>query len=275
MKLSNYPIIQLSNYKSGVTKFISLSSFTFAILLSCYLAILPVSLAQEESTSAAETAATPTPKEDQLEKIRKLKERVATKVAELRKKSKKAYSGEIKDVSESTILLLTKKEDEITIKVGEETKIFRVGVGKRKEITIKNLETGEKISALGVSEEELPAKIIIVKTLPLIIHGKVTEVDAEGGIITIQTKRREEFVVDYEKTTKCKVFEKGKGLVKGGLSKIKIDDRIHIIGTQNENDETRLTARRILVLPGKALGIVGKEKSTLTPTITPSPAETD
>jgi len=106
--------------------------------------------------------------------------------------------------------------------------------------------------------------------MPVIIHGKVTEIAVAGGTITVETPKKGEFIVDYEATTKCQIFEKGKGLVKGGLSKIKVDDRVHVIGTQGE-EENRITARRILVLPGKALGIVGKEEATPPATIIPSP----
>ena len=230
--------------------------------------MLPISFAQEEeSTSAAETAATPSPKKDQLDKIQQLKERVAETVANQRKKNRRAHFGQIKEIAASTIILETKK-GEIIIKVGEETKIFSIGLGKRKEIELEDLEENQSISAMGFAEKEgeLTPKIIIAKQKPVIINGKVTEVDVGTGVITVATKKDGGFLVDYEKTTQCNIFEKGEDLTKGGLSKIKVDDHIHVVGTENAKEDSRLTALRILVIPGKALGVVEKEET---------PVETD
>ena len=264
--------------KSGVTKFISLSSFFIAIWLYGYMVIWLPCFAAEEATPTVEIEETqeaiPSPKKEQLEKIRNLKEKVAETVAEQRKKNRRAYFGKIKEISDSTIILTTKKE-EATIIIAEETNIYKVGIGGRKKIDLDDLKEAESITALGIAEKEgeLTPKIIIVKQKPVIIHGKVIEIDTGEGTITVATKKNGEFLVDYETTTKCKIFEKAKGLVKCGLSEIEVDDRVHIVGTKDENNDARLTALRVLVLPGKALGIVGKEEPSLT--LSPSPAETE
>lgn len=242
-----------------------------AIWLYCFILNFSFSYAQKASPGARlrEATAGPILKEGQLEKIRKLKEKVATKVVELRKKSRQGYFGEISKVEGKTIFLTTKK-GEVAVKVSEETKIFRVGISGRKKITLEDLKVGEKIFCFGILEEEvLNAKIIIAKKMPFIINGKVINVDLEKGTIKVKTLRKGEFVVDYETNTKCKMFEKGKGLTSCGLSKIKVDDRVHVIGEKLE--ENRLTASRILVLPGRALGIVGKEEATPTTTLVASP----
>ena len=196
-------------------------------------------------------------------------------MAELRKEGRRAYFGEIKEISDSTIFLTTKRK-EVVVKTNEETKIFRIGLGRRKKITLADLKAGGRIVAFGILEEKekLTAKIIIAKKMPLIIHGRVSEVDLEKGTVTVKTRRKGELIVDYEVTTKCRMFEKGKGLVKGGLSKIEVDDRVHVVGEKGK-EEGRMTARRILVLPGKALGTVGKEETTAETAITPSPPSTE
>ena len=244
------------NYKFGVTNF---SSLSFCLIcLICLIGPISPSYAQE----ATPTATVPSPQKDQLEKIRNLKERVAETVAEQRKKNRRAYFGKIKEISDSTIILTTKKE-EVSIIIAEETNIYKVDVGAKKEIDLEDLEENQSITALGFLEnEELTSRIIIAKQKPVIIHGKVTEVDLEDFTITVKTKKEGEFIVDYEKTTECKIFEKGESLTKGGLSKIKVDDRIHVVGTESAKEDSRLTALRILVLPGKALGVVGKEETT-------------
>lgn len=253
--------------------FLAMASLV-AILLYCYVAISAPSHAQEATpTAERETEkeeVTPKPKDSQLEKIKKLKERVATKVAELKKKGRRAHFGQIKEIGQSSILLTTKK-GEVVITVDEETKIFRVGAGQKRKESLGDLKVGEKIVAFGFSEEiELPAKVIIAKEMPINVHGKVIKVDIEAGTITVETTKKGDFLVDYEKTTLCRIFEKGKGLIKGGLSKVNVDDRVHVTATQGE-EENQITARRILVLPGKALGIVGRKESVPTTTLVPSP----
>lgn len=254
----------------------------FLIALSlCYCAHLsPVCFAQEEATPTAETDTeaneeTQPLKENQLEKIRQLKERVATKVAELKKTGKKAYFGEISKIL-STSIFLTTKRGEAVVTTSEDTEIFSISLGKKKSLSLRDLSEGQEMLALGISlEEELPAKIIIVKKMPLIVGGKVTDVDQKEGTLTIKTPKNSQFVIDYEKTTQSKIFEAGT-LVKSGFSKININDRVHIVAAENE-EENRLTALRILVLPGKALGITEEKPSpteeaptpTLTPTSTP------
>jgi len=241
-----------------------IKTFYFISLIS--LILLPSNgLAQEE--------ATPTAQENQLEKIQQLKEKVAEKVTEERQKNRHGFFGQIKEISQSTLILTTKK-NEITIKISEETKISSLGVGPKKEIDFADLEVGQSLTALGLTEKEneLTAKVILIKEKPLIIHGSVSEVDANSGTLTVKTAKAEEFLVDYEKTTKCRIFEKGKGLVNGGLSKIEIGNRVHLVALQGE-EASRISARRILVLPGKAFGVVGKEETTPEPTASPSPRE--
>ena len=257
--------LKTKNCKLGLTNFSSLL-FCF-ICLVCLISPVSMSLAQEDATETVESALeetekiTPSPKKDQLDKIKQLKERVAETVAKQRKENRRAHFGKIKEIAASTIILETKK-GEIIVKIGEETKIFSIGLGKRKEIDLEDLEKDQSISALGFAEKEgeLTPKIIIAKQKPVIINGQVIGVNVTNGTITVKTKE-EEFVIDYEKTTKTKIYEKGKGLTKGGLSKIKVDDRIHVVGTENAKEDFRLTATRILVLPGKALDVVGKKET--------------
>jgi len=128
-------------------------------MLACYYASILTCYAKDATpTAKTETPQikhtppethTPPAKEESLEKIRKLKERVATKVAELKEKAKKAYFGEIKNISDSIIFLTTKK-GEVRIKVDETTKIFSIGVGGRENITLKDLKEGESIVAFGI-----------------------------------------------------------------------------------------------------------------------------
>lgn len=211
------------------------------------------------------------------EQIRQLRERVATRVAELKELRRRAWHGEIKGVSGTTITLAT-KQGEKTILTDENTTFLRIGPAGRRKIALSDLTVGEKIVAFGqVAGEtgEMTAKVIIARVFPIKINGKVTAVDVEGGTITVQTLRRGGFLVDVETSTKILVWEKGKGLEKYGFSKIKVGDRVHVNGTvpsKPKEGENRITAERILVLPGRAVGTTGEKPAT--PAATPKTSPT-
>jgi len=205
--------------------------------------------------------------EERREQIKELRERLATRVAQLKEKMRRAWHGEIKSISGTTIILTT-RQGEKTIVTDENTSFLRTGLGGRRKITLADLSLGEKIVAFGqVSQDtgEMTAKVIIAQVFPVKINGKVTAVNVEGGTITVQTLKRGSFIVDVETTTKILVWEKKEGLKSFGLSKIKVGDRVHVNGTtptRPKQGENRITASRILVLPGRAVGITGEKPAS-------------
>lgn len=254
----------------------------FLVFTICYLLPTTSVLAVSSTEGAASKEATTPAKKEQ---IKELRERLATRVAELRQTLRKAYNGEIKSISGKTIILVT-ASGERTIVTNEETLFFRIGPAGRKKISLSDLKVGEKIAAFGQisqleplagNQGELTARVIIAKVLPINIEGKVTAVDTENGTINVQTPKRGLFVVDVETTTKILVWQKGVGLKKFGFSKIKVGDRVHVNGTTSttaKDGENRISANRILVLPGKAVGIVGSPSPSASPTASPKASPT-
>lgn len=237
-------------------------------LLYCFIVSLTISFAWAVKPDPEE--ATPPGKkiqEERQEQIKELRERVATRVAELREKMRRAWLGDIKSITGTTIVLTTKQGDK-TVLTNEDTIFLRIRAAGRRKITLADLSVGEEIVAFGqVAGEtgEMTAKVIIARVFPVKINGKVTAIDVEGGTITVQALRRGSFIVDVETTTKILVWEKGKELTKSGLSKIKVGDRVHVHGTtptKPKEGEKRITANRILVLPGRAVGITGEKPAT-------------
>lgn len=254
------------------------------------LFFLVFQLAASSVFAASKKEATPSAKpttsqEKTIEtKIKELKERVATRVAQLREEKKKAILGIVKEGTKES-LTLTTKTGEITVKLDEEGKIIHLLDGRRVAAKISDIDIGERILAQGTLDEEgtlLAAKIIAKR--PIVnLNGLVAEVDTKEGTITVATKTGEKKVVDIETTTKISVWEKGlpaggqgKGLIKGGFSKIKVSDRVHVQGFEKMEDKTKLfQATRILVLPGLALGITGEKPASPTALPKTSPTATE
>jgi len=240
-----------------------------AILVLLIINLFPSGVWAKTTTPASEL------KDNRQQQIEELRQRVATKAAELREQMKRVITGDIKSINDTTIVITTKNGDK-TVLTDENTTFIRLGAGGRQKITLDDLAVGNTISVFGQLDQDsgkITAKIIIAKVIPLNIDGKVSAVDLNDGTITVQTPKKGLFIVDVETYTKILIWEKSKGMQKLGFSKIKVDDRVHVNGTvpaKPKAGENRLSANRILVLPGKAVGIVGSP----TPSSTPLPSPT-
>lgn len=232
------------------------------------------------STSSSEATKPGTLRDDQKEQIKDLRERVATKVAELKEKMRRAWVGNIKSISGKTITLTVKNSDK-TVVTDENTLFFRIGADARKKIALTDLVVDEKIVAFGQVNEEtnqMTAKVIIAKVLPFNLNGKVTAINSQAKTLTVASKKGN-FTIIIEANTKILIWEKGQGLNNAELGQIKVNDRVHVNGltpVKPKENENQITAKRILVLPGKALGITDENTATpaastkASPTASPS-----
>ncbi len=244
------------------------------ILATFYLMLATPVLAAKASPTPTATTSGQTLGDERREQIKELRERVATRVAELRAQTRKAFVGTIKSISGNNLTLTTKQGDKIVL-TNEETIFLKMGAGGKKSIKFADLVVGQEVAAFGqvdTNNGQMTAKVIVAKVLPLNINGKVMAVDVSAGTITVQTPKNGSYIVDIENFTKIMTWEKAKGLVKSGLSKIKVNDRVHVNGTvpTKTGGINRLTANRILVLPGQATGITGSPKPSASPKASPT-----
>ena len=92
-----------------------------------------------KTASAAATTTLPTPNNaiEKLKQIEQLKEKIATKVAELREKDKRAVSGVVKKITGTSFLITNRKGDEYSISYSDDTTFYTVIDGERKETSAK------------------------------------------------------------------------------------------------------------------------------------------
>ena len=221
-----------------------------------------------------QTALAQTPEEGQTEqeKIEDLKERVATKVAQLRSQVYKALLGEIVSVDKESLVLKT-AQGEKKILLTEEITILKISRGRGTSLSLANIKVGERVAVIGSAdaEGEFVAKIILVKTLPLNINGVIENIDQENFVVTVKNNQRGiTYLVEVETTTKIQTWDKEGGVKKSGFSKLQVGDRVHVNGLAVSGETNRLSAVRILALPGRAAGITGVTP-TPTPKTSPSP----
>lgn len=210
----------------------------------------PLAATASPSAIPSDTTA-PTPKDRKLQQIENLKERLATKVAELRQTQKRAVFGKVKSKSVSTLAVDTVSK-ELKIELNEELKIFQLISGKKTELNIDDLDKGDQVVIFGNYDATLDllkaALIIIQNSLPLRIFGQITQIDRKEFTLTIKTGQDQNYIIDIEKTTKTFDWEKGKGISKSGFSKVNNNDFVQILGIPVVNKENRMSAIRILDL---------------------------
>lgn len=197
-----------------------------------------------------------------------LKERIATKVAELRQTQRQAIAGTVNDVSISTISIETQTK-EVKIELTDDIAVYQTIRGKRTKLTTDDVDKGDFVVVFGdfdSSLDILEAKLIYIQAAPPErISGTVTDIDSEAFTFTVAAGGNRKVLVDFEKATVLNIWSKEGGVAKAGFSKIAAGDSIHVLGTPVPKKENRLSAIRILDL-GNLTGA-----PTAAPTPTPSP----
>lgn len=225
---------------------------------------------------AATATSSPTVKPTTQNNLDNLKERLATKVAELRDVVTRALSGTITSVSISSAMLETTTKN-YKIEFEDEMKVAQIINGKRTSLTLEDLGKNDRVTVFGSYDttlELLKAKFIFIesnKTLTRII-GTITDIDREGFAITVLTSDGKTMTADIEKTTKATGWSAADGVVKSGFSKMTIGDTVHVIGTLDPKKDTNISAARILDLGNLSGEII--PTVTLAPTVETSPSAT-
>ncbi len=236
-----------------------------AYALTLIALILATSVSAATPTATPSSTATPGP----TSQINDLKERLATKVAELRQTQKKAIYGIIKAVTVSTFTVETKTND-LKIELTDDIAVFQTLRGKRTELTTEDLAKDDIVTVFGNFDtglDLLNARIAIIQSKPLTrISGVVTEIDREEFTVTLKSPDGKTSVVDIEKTTQALAFDPAKGLVKGGFSKMETGKTVHVVGTLSTKEDNRISAARVI-----DLGDQSGDQTTPTPTVEATP----
>jgi hypothetical protein len=190
--------------------------------------------------------------------IESLKERLATKVAELRDTKPAAITGKITNLTLTTLSVETKTK-EIKIELSEGIRIFSVIKGKRTAIDTEDLAKGDLVSVLGQYDttlDVLKASLIFIENeQPQVYFGTITDLDNEKFTLSFKTDTGRTYTADYEKSTKAYIY-KNKEKTKSGFSKLTVGQTAVVIGFPVANEDNRISASRILAL-GVTSGATG------------------
>ncbi|OGK08390.1 hypothetical protein A2767_06405 [Candidatus Roizmanbacteria bacterium RIFCSPHIGHO2_01_FULL_35_10] len=242
------------NIKNKILKILGNKVTVFAVVL--FIPLFFNVYAQTSTLSATPTA----PDFIENKEIQNLKEKIATKVAELREKNVKAVSGVVQEFTSSNkltgtkIMIKTWKDENFQIVVDPVlTKFFQITGEQKKEVNLKSLKKNIYIIVTGIiKDNSIDANIVYLDELFIVGSGKVTEVNKEDYFISVITSDKEKYTLDIETFTK-QLLLNIKTLVPEnvGFSKIKEGDSIHFVvkKTGAEKELNRYSAQKILTIP--------------------------
>jgi hypothetical protein len=229
------------------------------------------------ATPTATQSATPTLSKDK--QVEDLKERLATKVAQLSESQRSAISGSVKATSITSFTVETKTKD-VKIELTDDIKVFQYLKGKRTALTINDISKGDAVVVFGQYDTTLDlmkANVVFIGgSQETRVSGVITDIDKVNYTISIKGAGDVTTIVDVEKTTRALDWITGKGEEKGGFSKLTIGWVATATGTKTAKTENRISASRIIQV--QPAGFVQSTPQTATesakPKSTPTQAPT-
>jgi len=202
----------------------------------------PVAYAQEKEKPIEEVVA-----EEAQDAIEKIKDAVASKVAELNLVEKRGIFGEVVETATTEITIEDEAGNQRIIEIDELTRFE--GERQSDDFGISDIEAGNSISAVGLynkDTEKLLARFITQKiNIPEHLSGAISEVDEDEFTITIVTKGGNEYLIDIERSTDTFVYEEEE-LLDSGFSRLVIGEKVIVVALPNQNEENRYSAERVL-----------------------------
>lgn len=204
----------------------------------------PVAAAQE---GAAET----TPSGEKIEQIRQeIQKKVEEKLNNvLNQIKKRAWIGTIEEKSATAIKLLTLKEVR-TVNLAEDVKIINL---KRKEISVDDLEKGQRIVAMGFVQTDgtMEGKRLVLlpsykERKTKVIFGTITDKSSEEKIISITGSEEKYEVIISDKTGLRE--RKNSKISNITYEAVKVNQKVIAIITPTESNGSTYQAKTILVL---------------------------
>ena len=198
--------------------------------------------------------ASPTTTSSEENAIQDLKEKVANKVAEIRKKNNKAIAGRVTESAGQTIKIETNDKNSFDIKLEEGglTKYYQITGAQQKEISSTDIEKDDYVIATGViNDKTITANSVFTDQEFLVGSGKISEVDSTNYIVKVVATDKTVYTLSIETFTKQQIINiKSLEMERIGFSKIKEGDSIHFVAKVNGDEKNNeFSVEKILVVP--------------------------
>lgn len=239
---------------------------------------LPVRYAFGAVTPTPTKAPTPTGQSiTQIEQqINNLKDKIASRVAQLKLVQKQGVIGTVTDVSETQITIKDTTGAVHFIDVDELTKFSSPNA--KSNFGISDITKNTTIGVLGLYNKDsrrLLARFVDVLVIPQYISGAVAAMDKTNFTLTIAKDDGTQTVVEIEDVTKTSSYNNTATLTKSGFSKIQTGERVYIVGYTDKQNNKQIIASRIISFPTLPINPkIGNVVPQITPDVTVSPTPT-
>lgn len=210
-------------------------------------AATPTPIKSEPTPSTAQ--AKQIPSDSLTEEITNLKEKIASRVAELRLVEKRGIIGIANEVKGTQITLTDVKGKTRFVDVDELTKF--TGSDSKSSFGISDIKKGMKLTVLGrynKQTERILARFVRQVTIPEFLSGTIKSIDSTNFALVVEDKKGKSTTLDVESVTRTQSYTKEDGISRSGFSRLEVGDHIVVSGFPDKNDESRLVATRILAL---------------------------
>jgi hypothetical protein len=181
--------------------------------------------------------------------IDQLKNKVASKVAELNLVQKRGLIGTVVSTSGNQITLTDLNGNNKIVDVDELTEYSS---DDDKNFGLSDVKKGMQLSILGLynkDSEKLLARFVDDATLPIIYQGVVSGKDDKNFTLMLSTEDGTTYLVDIEDVTKAYGYDSGK-LATLGFTKMPLSVNAIVVGFPDKKEKNRITAGRIILFPG-------------------------
>jgi len=219
------------------------------ISIGLFTILTPVAHAQ----SPTPVTTTPSPTNESItealsEQISDLKEKIASRVAQMNLVEKRGIAGEVTDVSSTQISMIDIYGKTRFIDVDEITEFY--APDNEEAFGISDIEEGMKLSILGLynkQSERILARFVDVISIPEFVNGEITSIDEDEFSIDVTKSDGTVVTFDIENSTTTQEYV-DEDFVRSGFSQMEIGQKVFITGFANEEEENRYYASRILIL---------------------------
>lgn len=219
--------------------------YNFIIFIS-FMMIINIIIGNATAQTATPS---PTPKitseEKEIDTIEKIKDLVASKVAELKLVDKRGILGIVNRSTNSQIVVEDHKRNHRSVDIDELTKF----VSSKDSFGISDIKDRDRISVIGLYNKDtkrLLARFIgLSANTPVDIEGVVTARNSRQFTLTIVDTNGKTKAIDIQTSTKTSVWNNN-SFTKSGFSKILVGERVLVIGFPDSKDEDTINASRII-----------------------------
>lgn len=190
----------------------------------------------------------PTPKitteQKEIDTIEKIKDLVASKVAELKLVDKRGILGIVVRTSFSQVVIEDHKGDHRSVDIDELTKF----VSSKDSFGISDIKEGDRVSIIGLYNKDtkrlLARFVALASNVPMSVEGVVTAKNARTFSLTLIDTSGKSKTIDVETSTKTNIWDDT--FAKSGFSKVSVGERILVIGFEDLKDKTIINASRVI-----------------------------